>query len=144
MEINDVIMSGLQLKKLMEKKIEPIIHEYDLRPVEVDLLVFLQEERNIDTAKGIIQKKHISKAHISKSIDNLCSKGFIRIHEDDRDHRICHISLTESSKEVIGKVTAVYTECKDIMQRGISPDEFEIVKRVINKMNENINDELGE
>lgn len=144
METNDLVMSGAQLKKLMAKKVEPIIQECDLRPVELDILVFLHSEKTIDTAKGIIQKKHLSKAHISKSIDNLRSKGFIRISEDDSDHRLLHISLTERSEEVIGQVVHVYEECRDIMQRGISRDDLEVVKKVIRKMNQNINQELGE
>ncbi len=144
METNEVVMSGIQLKKLIAKKVEPIIQECDLRPVELDILVFLHREKSIDTAKGIIQKKHLSKAHISKSIDNLRSKGFIQVNEDENDHRILHISLTEKSIEVVEKVIEIYTECKDIMQRGISPEELEIVKNVISKMNQNINRELEE
>lgn len=144
METNDVVMSGIQLKKLVSRKVEPIIQEYDLRPVELDILVFLRKEKNVDTAKGIIERKHLSKAHISKSIENLRLRGFIQITEDEKDHRILHISLTDKSNEVICKVNEVYAECKDIMQNGISSDELEVLKRVISKMNENINHELGE
>ena len=144
METNEVVMSGVQLKKLLSRKVEPIMQDCDLRPVELDILVLLHREKNIDTAKGIIQKKHLSKAHISKSIDNLCLGGFIEIAEDENDHRILHISLTEKSREIIGKVTKVYEECREIMQKGISKEELDVVKKVISKMNENINHELGE
>lgn len=142
METNDLVQSGLQLKKLIGKKVEPIMEEYHLRPVELDILAFLSREKGIDTAKGIIQKKHLSKAHISKSIDNLRSQGFIQVKEDEKDHRVLHICLTEKSEEVIGKVTHVYEECRDIMQKNISADELEIVKSVIQKMMQNINQEL--
>jgi len=144
METNEVVMSGLQLKKLIAKKVEPIIQEYDLRPVELDILVFLQKEKNVDTAKGIIEHKHLSKAHISKSVENLRNGGFIQVTEDENDHRILHIQLTEKSKEVISKVNEIYSECKEVMQRGISKEELEIVKRVMMKMSSNINRELGE
>lgn len=142
METNDIVMSGIQLKKLISRKAEPIMQEYDLRPVELDILVFLRNEKNVDTAKGIIERKHLSKAHISKSIDNLRVGGFIQVKEDDRDHRILHISLTNKSNEVISKVNGIYAECKEIMQRGISATELEVVKKVILKINENINYEL--
>lgn len=144
METNDVVMSGIQLKKLVSRKVEPIIQEYDLRPVELDILVFLRKERNVDTAKGIIERKHFSKAHISKSIENLRLGGFIQVTEDENDHRILRISLTDKSNEVISRVTEIYAECREIMQRGISPEELEVIKRVILKMNDNINHELGE
>lgn len=142
--MNDIVMSGLQLKKLKEKKVEPIIREYDLRPVELDILVGLYTEKNIDTAKGIIQRNHLSKAHISKSLDNLCSKGFICMSEDEDDHRVSHIHLTEKSDAVIEKVTASYAECMTIMCRNIRADEMELVKSVIGRIIENINEELGE
>lgn len=144
MDTNEIVMSGVQLKKLLAKKVEPIIQECDLRPVEMDILVLLQREKSIDTAKGIIQKKHLSKAHISKSIENLRSKGFIQLEEDESDHRILHIRLTEKSKNIIEEVSEIYEECKEIMQRGISEEELQIVKKVFQKMNHNINQELGE
>lgn len=144
METNYVVMSGIQLKKLIARKVEPIMQEYELRPVELDILVFLRREKDVDTAKGIIERKHLSKAHISKSIDNLRNGGFIQVTEDENDHRILHIQLTEKSNEVISEVNEIYGECRGIMQRGISCDELEIVKRVMLKMNENINRELGE
>ena len=144
METNDFILSGMQLKKLIEKKVQPVIDEYDLRPVELDILVLLHREKNIDTAKAIVQRKHLSKAHISKSIDNLSEKGFIQVCEDEDDHRILHIQLTGKSQEVVKRMIAIYEECKEIMQTGISQEELEVVKNVVLKMNENINRELGE
>lgn len=144
METHDVVMSGIQLKKLLAKKSEHIMQEYDLRPVELDILVFLRKEKEVDTAKGIIERKHLSKAHISKSIENLRNGGFIQIVEDEDDRRILHIRLTEKSNDVINKMNQVYSDCKEIMQKGIDSDELTVVKRVIAKMNENINRELGE
>ncbi|MBE5937803.1 MAG: MarR family transcriptional regulator [Lachnospiraceae bacterium] len=144
METNEVVMSGLQLKKLLSRKVEPIMLDCDLRPVELDILVFLYSEKNIDTAKGISRKKHLSKAHVSKSIDNLHSGGFVELTEDKDDHRIVHISLTEKSGKVIDKVAKVYEECRETMLKGISEEELDILKKVITKMNENINHELGE
>ncbi len=144
METNDVVMFGIQLKKLVARKVEPIMQEYNLRPVELDILVLLQKEKNVDTAKSIIERKHLSKAHISKSIENLRMGAFIQITEDDIDHRILRIRLTEKSNEVISKVNEIYAECREVMQKGISSVELEVVKKVILKMNENINYELGE
>lgn len=144
METNDFILSGMQLKKLIEKKVQPVIEEYDLRPVELDILVLLHREKNIDTAKAIVQRKHLSKAHISKSIDNLSEKGFIQVCEDEDDHRILHIQLTGKSQDVVKRMIAIYAECKETMQTGISQEELEVVKNVVLKMNENISRELGE
>ena len=40
MDAYDLITSGLQLRKLLAKRVEPIMEEYGLRPVELDILEF--------------------------------------------------------------------------------------------------------
>ena len=60
--------------------------------------------------------------------ENLRLNGFIQVTEDENDHRILRISLTDKSNEVISKVTEIYAECREIMQRGISPEELEVIK----------------
>ena len=144
METNDFITSGMLLKKLIDKKAEPIMDEYDLRPIELDILVLLYREKEIDTAKAIVQKKHFSKAHISKSIEHLNERGFIEIYEDGADHRILHIRLTEKSQDVIERMLIIYGECRNILQRSISGEELELVRKVVLKINENISRELDE
>lgn len=144
METNDFITSGILLKKLVEKKVEPVMEEYNLRPVELDILVLLYREKEIDTAKAIVQKKHFSKAHISKSIDNLNERGFIEVAEDMNDRRILHIQLAEKSEEVVKRMLAVYGECKKIIEKEVSREDLETVKKVVRQMNENISRELGE
>ena len=37
MDAYDLITSGLQLRKLLAKRVEPIMEEYGLRPVELDI-----------------------------------------------------------------------------------------------------------
>ncbi|MCQ2504506.1 MAG: winged helix DNA-binding protein [Saccharofermentans sp.] len=137
MDTNEIVMPGIHLKKLIAQKYEPILAEYDLRPVEIDILVFLKKTDS-DTARDIIQCKHLSKAHVSKSIDNLKSKGFISLVEDEDDHRIMHISLTDKSDEVISMAREVYEECIEIMTRGVDREDIEVVKKVMLKVNENI------
>ena len=78
METSEIVLSGIQLKKLMEHMELPIMEKYQLRPVELDILVFLYHSKG-NTAKEIMKKKCISKAHISKSIDNLYSKGYVKL-----------------------------------------------------------------
>ena len=142
MDVNDVVQPSLLIKKLLEKKIAPIMKEYDLRIVELDILFFLSKDKHLDTAKEIMQKKHLSKAHISKSIDNLKKRNLIRISEDAQDHRILHIALDESAYEVVDKVMKVYTECLQTIHKGITEEEWEIVHRVLHKMLQNIEEAI--
>ena len=117
MDAYDLITSGLQLRKLLAKRVEPIMEEYGLRPVELDILEFITKE-NIDTAKEIIHRIHLSKSHISKSLEHLLEKGLINMKEDEDDRRVMRIT------------------------EGVSEEELQVFRRVIRQMNDNVNGEL--
>ncbi|MCD7929561.1 MAG: MarR family transcriptional regulator [Clostridiales bacterium] len=93
MDTTGIIASGTQLKKLISKKSEPAQHRYHLRPVELNILLLLHANPHIDTAKDIMNRLHVSKAHVSQSLDHLKSGGFISLLEDPQDRRVFHIQL---------------------------------------------------
>ena len=64
MDAYDLITSGVQLRKLITKYVEPIMKEYGLRPVELDILEFITRE-NLTTAKEImLRRTHIQVTYI--------------------------------------------------------------------------------
>lgn len=139
----EILTLGQQLKKLLEKKSLPIMEKYDLRKVELDILSFFAiHERKGDTAKDIMLTKHISKAHISKSVDNLKKRGYITLEEDTSDHRKLHISLTKEGTRVLEQFMEVRNECKEILFQNITGEEKSVLIQVLEKMQKNVAMEL--
>lgn len=139
----EILLLGQQLKKLLEKKSLPVMMKYDLRKVELDILSFLEScGRESDTAKDIMLTKHISKAHVSKSIDNLKRRGYIYLEEDKEDHRRIHIFITENGRFVLQEFLKIRNECKEILFQNINPKEKRILVQLLEKMQRNINIEL--
>ncbi len=139
----EVLTLGAELKKLLEKKSEPLMHKYGLRKIELDILAYLASGHYGDTAKDIMGQKHISKAHVSKSIENLKAQGFIRLHEDRSDHRFNHIYIMEKSNAVIEDFMKVHEECWQILLRGITEEERNYLEEICGRMQRNITEELG-
>ena len=61
---------GMKMRKLLDKKSEVFAQKYGVRNVELEILLFLYHSPCGDTAKDIVEEKNLSKAHISKSVDN--------------------------------------------------------------------------
>ena len=139
----EILTLGQQLKKLLEKKSLPIMQKYDLRKVELDILSFFSmQERNGDTAKDIMNTKRISKAHVSKSVDNLKKRGYIALEEDTSDHRKIHISLTKEGIRVLEEFMKIRNECKEILFQTITQEEKKVLLQVLEKMQRNVGREL--
>lgn len=143
MEANELLSVARQVKKLINKKMEPVLVGCELKPIEVDILLFIYNHPHIDTAKELMKIFHLSKAHISHSLENLRENGYIHLCEDEKDHRIMHIVVEKEAFSVINKVDKVYCDCKKVIQTGITKDEIYVLKSIFDKINCNIEKEIN-
>lgn len=132
-------MNGQQFKKLFEKKCEPLMKKYDLRKIELDILFFLSSYQSYNTAKDIANYKCLSKAHVSKAIDNLTGKNYLVARLVQEDRRCLHLSLTEEAQEVIRDIEFVWKQIHTIIYRDISEQEKCQFMQIMNKILRNIN-----
>ena len=135
---------GMNMRKLLEKKSEVLVQKYGVRNVELEILLFLYHSPCGDTAKDIVEQKNLSKAHISKSVDNLRAKGFVVLTEDDNDRRKRHIELTQKAEEAAKEMLEVHNDCKRIIMRYVTEEEKAVMDRVMQKMLRSLNEEIQE
>jgi DNA-binding MarR family transcriptional regulator len=138
----DVLMSGHQFKKLYEKKYDEIMRKYNLRKIEIEILYFISNCGEHNTAKDIANLQYISKAHISNSIDDMTHKKYLSIIEDSQDRRYLHLSLTEAAKPVIEEIEMVRNQLFEILFQGISEDERQLIHNISKRIVKNIGEEL--
>lgn len=131
-----------QLKKIMERACEYLMDTYHLRMVELDILSYIAHAGKRNTAKDILGSSHISKAHISKSVENLRQRGYIMLSEDEEDRRCLHISITPEGMPVIAEYDKVRGRVLQKMFSGVTEEERQCMKRVLQKMTDNLNCEL--
>lgn len=133
---------GMKMRKLLEKKSEVLEKKYGMRSVELEILLFLYHSPCGDTAKDIVEEKNLSKAHISKSVDNLRAKGFVVLTEDVNDRRKRHIELTKKAKEAAKEMLEVHNDCKRIIMRYVTEEEKNVMDHVLQKMLCSLDEEL--
>ena len=133
---------GMKMRKLLDKKSEVLSQKYGVRNVELEILLFLYHSPCGDTAKDIVEEKNLSKAHISKSVDNLRAKGFVILTEDENDRRKRHIELTQKAEEAAKEMLEIHNECKRIIMRYVTEEEKEVMNRVMEKMLASLDEEL--
>ena len=133
---------GMKMRKLLEKKSEVLVQKYGVRNVELEILLFLYHSPCGDTAKDIVEQKNLSKAHISKSVDNLRAKGFVILTEDDNDRRKRHIELTQKAEEAAKEMLEIHNDCRCIIMRYVTEEEKAVMDRVMQKMLRSLDEEL--
>lgn len=139
----EVMVMGQQMKKLLEHECEELMRSSDLRKVELDILYFVSHAGERDTARDITMERHISKAHISKSVDNLKQRGYIRLVEDKEDHRCMHIQITSLGEPIIQEFENIRIGMLEKLFTGVTQKERECLLCIMNKVLKNIDAELG-
>ncbi len=135
---NIFIMYSWKLKKMYEKAFYSINDELKLTQAEVDIILFLNNNKPLDTAKDITEYRYISKSLVSKSVESLLKKGYLSCKTDSSDKRIVHLMIEPVAIQMVEKLLAVQKNFMSILFNGITDDEYEVTKRVLNKINYNI------
>lgn len=130
------------LKKGHEKSLEEVLSKYDLSQNEGSVLLFLYNNK-LDTAKEISEYRSISKSLVSKSINNLYSRGYIGLIEDKKDKRINRLYITKSAKEIVTDLHLAQENFYTLLQKDISEEDLKLMNKILKKLYNNIYKEIN-
>mgnify|MGYP000054578887 FL=1 len=115
---------------------------YGLKKIDIDVLYFLSHSGKQDTAKDIANLIYVSKAHVSKAIENLHQKALIDLIADPSDRRYVHISISGSGQQIVDEIKQIRDKTEKILFDGISPEDRELLLRLSYQIADNIDHAL--
>ena len=124
--------------KLYEKMLKRVCTVHDLAVTEADILGFLKNNPEKDTAADISELKMLSKGAVSKAVDSLIGKGLLSREQDKQDRRKIHLKITPEAAPVIEDITKVQNDYWDIMFEGFSEEEYRTYEKLRSRHFENV------
>ncbi len=137
-DLFELRVTAMKLKKIYDMKCTEIMERYELRRADVDILWLIYRSGNDKTARAIAATG-MSKANISKSIENLKINNLISLEPDKSDRRYVHIHLKTAAYAVIEEIVKIKTKINSDLFAGISQEEKETFTKIRNRLEENIN-----
>lgn len=125
-------------KKNYARLLDPICKRWELTRNELDVLLFLYNNPQFDRAADIVSRRGIAKSHVSLSVTSLEEGEFLVRHYDANDRRMAHLVLTEKGKQIAAEARQVQSFYFSGIHQGITPEEFEIWRRITQKVCDNI------
>ena len=123
--------------KLYEKMLKRVCTEHHLTVIEADVISFLQNNPEKDTAADIVELRMLSKGSVSQAVEGLIQKSLLRRRQDMEDRRKIHLSLTPDAAPVTKEVEAIRSQFNQEVFFGLSQEEKDLFDRVNQKMMEN-------
>ena len=117
--------------KLYEKMLKRVCTEHHLTVIEADVISFLQNNPEKDTAADIVELRMLSKGAVSKAVESLIQKSLL-------DRRRIHLILRPEAGPVTESIESVQEEFWDMVLEGFTEEELEGYARFRRKLLNNI------
>lgn len=135
---SDALLTWQYAKKLYEKIGAPVCVEYGLTHVERDIMLFLANNPDYDTATQIVEVRMLAKSHVSTSIESLVKKGFLRREPDPHERRLIHLRIEPAAEPLIQAARQKQREFGEILYRGFSIEEACQLEALMDRVAANI------
>ena len=128
----------LIFQKYYPKQLEPVCEKHSLTRVEMDILLFLANNPEFDTAKDIVEFRGIAKSYVSAGISSLEERGYIERNFKDGNRKTIHLTLTKYASDAIRDGREVQKQFFGKLKNGITEEEMKAIQSVLKKVLENI------
>ena len=96
------LWDGLSLfKKIYDQSLEPVCKKYQLTRMELDILLFLANNPGYDTAKDIIERRRLTKSHVSMSLKDLERRDLVQKEYYPGNQKTAHLKLSSASIQMV-------------------------------------------
>lgn len=140
----EALLFSSQFKRLYDKKIGGMAESYGLTPAEVNVLLFLANNPEYDTAKDISEIRLLPKSCVSKAVDSLIRQGFLKSREDEKDRRVLHLFIPPAASGVVEDAQAKQKEFLAGAFRNFTEEERLAMDALTEKLILNIKEALAE
>lgn len=138
--MNSFFVNIFTSRDLYHNLMNPVCEKYGITHTELDILLFLNNNPQLDTATDIVEKHRITKSSVSTAARVLQERGFITGNFMDGNHRSIHLKVCEAAKKIIDDGNAAQNRFLSVMTEGFSPEEKQNLRNYLERINRNISE----
>lgn len=121
-----------------------VCDRYELTQMEYDILMFLHNNPQLNTAAEIVKIRKSTKSHVSTSLKKLENRGFVkRIQSEDNKKHIEIVLLDRAALIVEAGLNAQKQFAQDVLS-GLTKEERHMCIKVFDKICNNSEEHLRE
>lgn len=132
------------LRRLYGLLFVPLLEQYGITQLEADILLFLANNPEYDTARDMVEKRRLAKSHISAGIDALVCRGLLERVRRDGNRKTIHLRLTGAAAPIVERGRAIQQQYGALLFSGFSNKETEMLFHLLDRVAENVDAALLE
>lgn len=117
--------------------LEPVCRKYGLARTELDILMFLANNPQHDTAAAVVELRFLAKSHVSTSVKALERAGLLEKYQLPGDRRAVHLRVLPAAAAVADG-QAAQERFRSALNAGLSGEELRTLEKCAAKLTQNI------
>lgn len=105
---------------------------------EADVLLFLANNPEYNTARDVVANRALSKTYVSKAVDQLATRKFLHSSASTEDRRLQYLKLTPDALLVARNLRQAQADFFRRLGNGLSPEEMSALRRALGKVQHNV------
>ena len=142
--VKQILHNSFVLKKAYESRWTAISEKYAFTLVEIEVLGFLANNPELNTARDIVRYRQIAKSHVSKAVDNLTARGYLRSEPAAEDRRCNRLTVTAEAEEAVQAIRLTQCGFAAALLEGITDEERAQLAAISDRITANAIKLLGE
>lgn len=116
---------------------EKLLNPYDLTAEQFHLLKNISSNKALSQNElcDIVQK---SAANVTRILDRLERKGFVKREKNPADRRSIHLFLTVRGQELVDEVSSLFENFSRLLTKGISNQEQTKLAEILHRIQNNL------
>ena len=142
MTLFDLWELNLPLKTLYSACVDPVCKKYSVNRTELDILLFLANNPQYDTAADIVNIRFLAKSHVSISIKALERLGYLEGRHSPGNHKTIHLSVLDQAAALVADGQQAQKDFHSILFQNVNPADAEAASRFLHCVSHNLRSHL--
>ncbi len=137
MNRTDILTHIRGIHKCYEVCLSDVRQAYELTQFEVDVLAFLRNNPDYNTANHIVEYRLLPKANVSKAIDSLLQRGYLTAKRDTVDRRRVLLALTADSQPATDAILQAQDHFYQLLMTDFTPEDEIFYQTMLTRITHN-------
>ena len=125
------------LRRLTHRTMQPLGGELGLSQLEMELLLFLRNNPELNTARDAVAYRGFAKSNVSTAVEALERKGWLTVEPDPRSRRVKRLVLRGEREADLERLSRCQSGILKALTRDFTPEEEETLRDLLDRMGKN-------
>ena len=133
----DILSFGQITYHLYVKLFEPLLDAHGITQMEIDILLFLANNPEYDTAAQLVSVRLLTKSHVSIAIASLVNEGYLERYYEKDNKKTIHLRLLTKADPLIEAGRGVQKQFRKLIFNDFKENDIEALLALMNRVHRN-------